>query len=112
MIILHAAWFEGNLYLWGEKSSNLSGNLEGHPGRIGRPEPHPLDTGIKGLREALKAFSAELPVSKKRTQTLSAWLPTAEKQACPFLSFARGIPRSRDQNRPSPLDRYRTSVDL
>ncbi|MGD8387284.1 MAG: DEAD/DEAH box helicase [Desulfobacteraceae bacterium] len=92
MIILHAAWFEGDLYLWGEKSSDSSGNRKVRSGRIGQPDPHPLDAGIKGLREALKAASAELPVSGKRVRALSAWLPTVENTPVPSSPLLGELP--------------------
>ncbi len=81
MLILHAAWLNEKLHLWGEKTPE-----EAHPGPLkprrrkspaAPPPVSPYDAGGEGLRAALAAFPSGIRPGNKNLVTANAWLPTA-----------------------------------
>ncbi|MFO8011049.1 MAG: DEAD/DEAH box helicase [Dehalococcoidia bacterium] len=86
MLVLHLSYCSGEFYLWAEKT----------PEQPIRPQrgkklikPCPFDAGINGLSEAVSAFHGEIPVTKKNTKTVLAWLPsrgTRPIASSPFIA--------------------------
>jgi hypothetical protein len=81
MLILHAAWLNEKLHLWGEKTP------EGGPGEPRGPRRRknraaqapllPYDAGDDGLKAALGAFPSGLRPDRRNMVPADAWLPTS-----------------------------------
>ena len=91
MIVVHAAWLEDQLVVWGESPRDSAAAAAGSPPsprgtrpRKGRktpapgaaPRPSPYDAGAARLAEALSQAAAGLSVAARAAEPFVAWLPT------------------------------------
>ncbi|MDD3041387.1 MAG: DEAD/DEAH box helicase [Methanosarcinaceae archaeon] len=111
MIILHAAWFEKQLFVWGESPLEDESKLPSGRGRIPEiPEakPYPYDAGAERLAEGLTSlgFSAE----KRNPEKVSAWLPGLGRH--PFPSSPMLAERPASKARPTLLPWTVTAYSL
>ena len=81
MIVLHMAWFRGELVLWGECPPEAAG--ERAPARRGRSAregkaaaPYPYDAGLDALEAALRDAGVAPRARKAAARQVAAWLPT------------------------------------
>jgi SNF2 family DNA or RNA helicase len=101
MIILHAAFLEGEFLIWGEtpeepepptlKKQRKKSNLRTGPTN---PEPLRYDAGAERLSSALKEISFDFKVIKKSTRLMIAWLPTVGNQPLPSSPLIGESPKS------------------
>lgn len=96
MIILHAAWLEKQLFVWGESPLEDESKLPSGRGRIPEmPEakPYPYDSGAEKLGVALASLG--LSVKKKSPVKVSAWLPGLGRYPLPSSSMLAEMPVSK-----------------
>lgn len=80
MIVLHAAFCDGQMLLWGESPEEPS---QAKPKRRTRkaPEPSPYDSGASRLAQALTGIG--VPIDPSSARTVAAWLPTVKRSVFP-----------------------------
>lgn len=108
MLVLHAAWLEGRIHLWAERS--LAGKrVARRPS--GQPPPAPADAGRTGLVRAVEAVvGAALAQSSRRSVTCVAWLPTQSRQPVPSHPGLASSPAGPRQHGPLPLAPWRVTA--
>ncbi|MDD2710054.1 MAG: DEAD/DEAH box helicase [Verrucomicrobiae bacterium] len=97
MIILHSAWREGRLFLWGEKGVNGEG---GQPSRKparrkdAKPPAHPRLAASGEIADAVRQAPMEFfPAAGDEAETV-AWLPSAGGLPVPSSRLLGGMPES------------------
>jgi SNF2 family DNA or RNA helicase len=101
MIILHAAFLEGELLIWGEtpgepetpalKKPTKKSNLRTGPTN---PELFRYDAGVEKLSTVLKEINFNFKVSKKSIRLMAVWLPTVDNQPVPSSPLIGELPES------------------
>lgn len=109
MIILHAAWHQARLHLWGEatpeaqaagkKSARTAGRRAAAKAATSAVAPHPFDADRTAL---LAAVTPELPelADDVRLSDAAVWLPTVGRQplaSSPLIAAAEGAPQADGQ---------------
>ena len=83
MIILHAAWLNDKLHLWGEKTPENGAApvvRRSKKAKTSAPLLNPYDAGFGGLKQALGAFAAGVTAARKNLRQMLAWLPSVYGQ--------------------------------
>src|SRR5262245_6732832 len=85
MIILHAGFFDHQLWLWGEAPAGTATESSAMRGRKTPPKAQkrerlPFDAGSDGLLAALSEVVSGLKMGKDDVGTATIWLPTVEGQ--------------------------------
>src|SRR5262245_42927641 len=89
MIILHAGFFDHQLWLWGEVPAGTATESSARRGRKTPPKSKkreklrdrlPFDAGPDGLLAALNEVVSDLDMGKDDVKTAAIWLPTVEGQ--------------------------------
>lgn len=93
MIVLHLSHCAGEFYLWAEQTPEQLRR----PKRAARTTPpvYPFDADVRGLAEAVGAFGTGVPVTKKNTEAVRAWLPSRGKRPIASAAFIADPPDSR-----------------
>ncbi len=101
MIILHAAFLEGEFLLWGEtpekpattvvKKPKNKNHLRASPAH---PKPLRYDAGAEKLSSVLKEIGFDSKVIKKSIRLIVAWLPTVDNQPVPSSPLIGESPES------------------
>jgi len=101
MIILHAAFLEGEFLLWGEIPEEPETSVVKKPRdknnlRAGPVDPKPLrsDAGAEKLSSVLKAIDLDFKVIKKSIRSIAVWLPTVDNQSVPSSPLIGEPPES------------------
>jgi hypothetical protein len=97
MIILHAAFLENKLLLWGESPAEATARpvaRRGRKGKVVRPRAFPFDAGATPLTSALESAGVLVSGRKARTETAIAWLPTNGNVPVPSSPLIAEIPDS------------------
>lgn len=116
MVILHLASIVGLYYLWGERPAE-EGTFDSTRRKcetdVPLSKPHPYDTGFEVLVSILEQLSSGLNPAKKKSQTLTAWLPTKGSNPIPSSPLIADPPDSRTKARLTPwsIDAYPLSVE-
>ena len=75
MIILHGAFLEDRIFVWGEAPVESK-----KPGAAGRrrkaPRPLPCDAGFDAVARVVKSLPASIKLTRRREDHVTAWLPT------------------------------------
>src|SRR5687767_10444834 len=85
MIILHAGFFDYQLWLWGEAPAGIATEASARRGRktsskARKCERLPFDAGSEGLLVALDEVVSGLKIGQDDVETATVWLPTVEGQ--------------------------------
>ncbi|MGH9753224.1 MAG: DEAD/DEAH box helicase, partial [Blastocatellia bacterium] len=83
MIILHAGFFDHQLWLWGEAPAGTATESSARRGRKAsakakKQERLPFDAGSDGLLAALNEVVSGLKMGKDDVETAAIWLPTVD----------------------------------
>src|SRR5262245_13633988 len=97
MIVLHAAYINDHLLLWGETSDVLSTSPSDRRGRKApdnRTAPFFYGATTPALVEALAQAACEVTVDADDAEALVAWLPTVNGQALASSPLVAELPES------------------
>jgi SNF2 family DNA or RNA helicase len=83
MIVLHAAWEDSRLLLWGEVPADLPPSRPGRKPKDTAMSPHPFDAGGARLVWALAGALPGQAVPGDATTTATAWLPSVKGRPVP-----------------------------
>jgi len=86
MLILHAAFLERCLYLWGERTpeENASHTLRrGRPAKSPKPQSFPYDAGGETLIQAVRLVAPGITPTIKQIREVVAWLPASQERPWP-----------------------------
>ncbi|MDH5307235.1 MAG: SNF2-related protein, partial [Myxococcales bacterium] len=93
MIILHGAFLEEKLFLWGEAPATGRGDEE-RPARAGPEARYPFDAGFGAVARAVQSFASGFRASKRRMASAWAWLPTRDAHPLPSSALIGEVPPS------------------
>jgi SNF2 family DNA or RNA helicase len=83
MLVLHAAFLDGDFVLWGEVASASPPPARRGRARSAAARPHPGDAGVDRLTQALKELCPVVATKQLQAETLAAWLPTVKDRPLP-----------------------------
>jgi len=95
MIILHAAIYGSQVYVWGESPPKSDAGPRKRPGRKPKaplPEAMPYDTGIEELAEALEGSGLDFTAGKLTPHKMIAWIPTVKNTPVPSSPLIAELP--------------------
>ncbi len=98
MTILHGAWLDGRIHLWGEAEPPARVSLPARAAAT-HPAPSPFDGGGERLALAVAALAGSVAAARMRhARPLTAWLPT--RGGWPQTSHSALMPPDRPLPRP------------
>jgi len=101
MIILHGAFLEDRLFLWGEAPRAAEAARDGR--RRGASQPrYVFDAGFDAVAQAVQSFAADLRPAAQRKKNALAWLPTRGAHPLPSSALIGEAPASRAKLRNEP----------
>jgi SNF2 family DNA or RNA helicase len=77
MLILHASFLDDQLLLWGEAPIGARGSKRKVKTQL---QASPFDVGQESLTTALTTLLPAMPARERKTENLTAWLPTIDGQ--------------------------------
>jgi hypothetical protein len=103
MIILHGAFLEERLFLWGEAptASQPAGRSNGRR-RANGADPYPFDAGFDATAKVIRTLPLGFRPTKRRKETALAWLPTRGSHPLPSSALIGEAPGSRAKVRIAP----------
>jgi SNF2 family DNA or RNA helicase len=90
MIILHGAFVEDRLFVWGEAPADPPKRRRRKNGAV----PLPYDAGVDAVGHALKSLPSSLKLSRAEPVEAVAWLPTQDGRPIPSSSLIGEAPDS------------------
>jgi SNF2 family DNA or RNA helicase len=97
MIILHGAFLEEKLFLWGEAptASQPAGRSNGRRRANGTAAPYPFEAGFDATAKAIRTLPLGFRPTKRRKEHALAWLPTQGSRPLPSSALIGEAPSSR-----------------
>src|SRR5262245_11294534 len=98
MIILHGAFMDDALFLWGESPAEGAS-----PGRARKSaRPYPYDAGAEAVTRAARDLPIAFRPTARRKANATAWLPTRGDHPLPSSALIGDAPESTDPIQPAP----------
>jgi len=101
MIILHGAFLDDRLFLWGEVPAATESATNGRTSRTS-PKHYVFDAGFDAVAHAVQSFAGDLRPEELRAASALAWLPTRGAHPLPSSALIAEPPASRAKIRNEP----------
>jgi SNF2 family DNA or RNA helicase len=90
MIILHGAFLEDRIFVWGEAPAEPE--KSGSARRRKAPRPLPCDAGFEAVARVVKSLPAGIKLTRRRAEEATAWLPSQGGTALPSSTLIGEMP--------------------
>jgi SNF2 family DNA or RNA helicase len=106
MLVLHAAFLDRRLYLWGERTPEkiaVRKTKRGRPAGIAKPQSFPYDAGGEVLIQAVRQVAPGVSATLKQTGEMQVWLPASQEGPWPSSPLIASVSDETQNPQPAPF---------